>query len=90
MKVYYLSGFYASCDKEKRQSPTKFSNSVYSIILTKNDLYFSAPEAVKKIFSVGHLGKKEYNTLVKTHYMNKVRRHQYDEHTTETRSLYIS
>ncbi|KPI98881.1 PREDICTED: 28S ribosomal protein S15, mitochondrial [Papilio xuthus] len=44
-----------------------------------------APEAVKKIFSVGHLGKKEYNILVKSHFISKVRRHQYDESTAETR-----
>ncbi|XP_068623724.1 small ribosomal subunit protein uS15m [Battus philenor] len=45
----------------------------------------NAPEAVKKIFSVAHLGRKEYNTLVKSHYIDKVKRHQYDEFTAETR-----
>ncbi|XP_023947092.1 28S ribosomal protein S15, mitochondrial [Bicyclus anynana] len=44
-----------------------------------------APESVKKIFSVGHLGKKEYNALVKQELMDRVKRHEYDERTAETR-----
>ncbi|XP_045454040.1 28S ribosomal protein S15, mitochondrial [Melitaea cinxia] len=44
-----------------------------------------APEPVKKIFSVEHLGKKEYNRLVKKELINRVRRHKYDENTAETR-----
>ncbi|CAG5022862.1 unnamed protein product [Parnassius apollo] len=45
----------------------------------------NASEAVKKLFSVAHLGKKEYNQLVKSHITSKVKRHQYDENTAETR-----
>ncbi|XP_011559601.3 28S ribosomal protein S15, mitochondrial [Plutella xylostella] len=44
-----------------------------------------APESVKKIFSVAHLGRKEYNVLVKNELVERVRRHQYDERTAETR-----
>uniref|UniRef100_A0A2H1VU18 Small ribosomal subunit protein uS15m n=1 Tax=Spodoptera frugiperda TaxID=7108 RepID=A0A2H1VU18_SPOFR len=44
-----------------------------------------APESVKKIFSVGHLGRKEYNLLVKEELMNRVRRHEYDFSTAETK-----
>ncbi|XP_034828069.1 small ribosomal subunit protein uS15m [Maniola hyperantus] len=44
-----------------------------------------APESVKKIFSVEHLGKKEYNSLVIKELIDRVRRHEYDERTAETR-----
>ncbi|XP_026755022.1 28S ribosomal protein S15, mitochondrial [Galleria mellonella] len=44
-----------------------------------------APEAVKKIFSVAHLGQKEYNALVTKELIDRVRRHNYDENTAETR-----
>lgn len=50
---------------------------------------FSAPESVKKIFSVAYLGSKEFNALVKKEMMDRVRRHQYDENTAETRSKTI-
>lgn len=48
---------------------------------------FSAPESVKRIFSVDHLGKKEYNALVKKELMERVKRHQYDSNTAESRSM---
>lgn len=48
--------------------------------------YFSAPESVKKIFSVAHLGKKEYSILVKKELIERVQRHKYDETTAETKS----
>ncbi|XP_059051598.1 small ribosomal subunit protein uS15m [Achroia grisella] len=44
-----------------------------------------APESVKKIFSVAHLGQKEYNALVTKDLIDRVRRHNYDENTAETR-----
>lgn len=46
----------------------------------------SASEAVKQIFSIEHRGKKEYNKLVQKELINRIRRHQYDENTAETRS----
>ncbi|KAJ2940256.1 hypothetical protein O0L34_g11825 [Tuta absoluta] len=49
-----------------------------------------APEAVKKIFSVAHLGAKEYNALVKKELIDRVKRHQYDENTAETRIARIT
>ncbi|CAG4933125.1 unnamed protein product [Colias eurytheme] len=44
-----------------------------------------APEAVKKIFSIAHLGRKEYKEFMKKDLIDRVRRHKYDEFTTETR-----
>ncbi|XP_041971630.1 28S ribosomal protein S15, mitochondrial [Aricia agestis] len=44
-----------------------------------------APELVKRIFSVEHLGKKEHNNLVRKELINRVRRHKYDDNTAETR-----
>ncbi|XP_038217407.1 28S ribosomal protein S15, mitochondrial [Zerene cesonia] len=44
-----------------------------------------APEDVKKIFSIAHLGRKEYKEFIKNDLINRVRRHKYDEFTTETR-----
>ncbi|CAH2052209.1 unnamed protein product, partial [Iphiclides podalirius] len=44
-----------------------------------------APEEVKRLFSVAHLGKKEYNKLVEHHFIDRVKRHKYDENTAETR-----
>ncbi|XP_026314302.1 28S ribosomal protein S15, mitochondrial [Hyposmocoma kahamanoa] len=44
-----------------------------------------ASDTVKKLFSVAHLGAKEYNALVKEQLINRVRRHKYDENTAETR-----
>ncbi|CAK1541678.1 unnamed protein product [Leptosia nina] len=49
-----------------------------------------APEAVKKIFSVAHLGRKEYRTLVQKDLIDRVRRHKYDENTSETRIARIT
>ncbi|KAJ8712691.1 hypothetical protein PYW08_007995 [Mythimna loreyi] len=49
-----------------------------------------ASEAVKKIFSVGHLGRKEYNRLVKEELMDRVRRHQYDHSTAETKIAFLT
>ncbi|KOB71726.1 Uncharacterized protein OBRU01_13295 [Operophtera brumata] len=45
-----------------------------------------APESVKKIFSVAHLGQKEFSLLVKEELKSRVRRHKYDDGTAETRS----
>ncbi|VVC95878.1 28S ribosomal protein S15, mitochondrial [Leptidea sinapis] len=44
-----------------------------------------APETVKQLFSVAHLGKKEYNALVKKELMDRVRKHKYDDDTPETK-----
>lgn len=49
-----------------------------------------APESVKRIFSVENLGKKEYNALVKQELIDRVRRHQYDSNTAETRIARIT
>ncbi|CAB3245608.1 unnamed protein product [Arctia plantaginis] len=49
-----------------------------------------APESVKKIFSVGHLGRKEYNNLVKQELKDRVRRHQYDTNTAETKIAWLT
>lgn len=49
----------------------------------------SAPDSVKKIFSVAHLGKKEYNALVIKELCDRVRRHEYDQRTAETRSKFL-
>ncbi|CAH0595070.1 unnamed protein product [Chrysodeixis includens] len=49
-----------------------------------------ASEAVKKIFSVGHLGRKEYNVLVKKEMMDRVKRHQYDQGSAETKIAYLT
>ncbi|KAL0818328.1 hypothetical protein ABMA28_008810 [Loxostege sticticalis] len=49
-----------------------------------------APEAVKKIFSIAHLGQKEYNVLVKNDLMERVKRHKYDDHTSESRIARIT
>ncbi|KAM3963967.1 28S ribosomal protein S15, mitochondrial [Aphomia sociella] len=49
-----------------------------------------ASEAVKKIFSVAHLGQKEYNALVTKELIERVRRHKYDENTAETRIARIT
>lgn len=51
--------------------------------------FISAPESVKKIFSVAHLGRKEYNNLVKEELKDRVKRHQYDTNTAETKSVYF-
>lgn len=45
----------------------------------------NAPESVKTIFSVGYLGKKEYHNLVKKELIERVKRHKYDESTTESK-----
>ncbi|KAG6448821.1 28S ribosomal protein S15, mitochondrial [Manduca sexta] len=45
----------------------------------------NASEAVQKLFSVAFLGQKEYHTLVRKELMDRVKRHQYDECTAETR-----
>ncbi|CAG9791512.1 unnamed protein product [Diatraea saccharalis] len=42
-----------------------------------------APESVKKIFSVSHLGFQAFKALAKKELTERVRRHQYDEDTTE-------
>ncbi|KAL4718710.1 hypothetical protein ACJJTC_014063 [Scirpophaga incertulas] len=42
-----------------------------------------APESVKKLFSVSHLGRPEYNKLVKKELMARVKRHKYDENTAD-------
>uniref|UniRef100_A0A2A4JY82 Small ribosomal subunit protein uS15m n=1 Tax=Heliothis virescens TaxID=7102 RepID=A0A2A4JY82_HELVI len=49
-----------------------------------------APESVKKIFSVAHLGRKEFNLLVKDELMNRVKRHQYDLSTAETKIAFLT
>ncbi|XP_049879171.1 28S ribosomal protein S15, mitochondrial [Pectinophora gossypiella] len=49
-----------------------------------------APEVVKKIFSVAHLGSKEYNALVRKELMDRVKRHAYDENTAESRIARIT
>ncbi|XP_032526834.2 small ribosomal subunit protein uS15m [Danaus plexippus] len=50
----------------------------------------NASEAVKQIFSIEHRGKKEYNKLVQKELINRIRRHQYDENTAETRIARIT
>lgn len=49
-----------------------------------------ASESVKKIFSVGHLGRKEYNRLVKEELIDRVRRHKYDHSTAETKIAFLT
>ncbi|XP_053617455.1 small ribosomal subunit protein uS15m [Plodia interpunctella] len=49
-----------------------------------------ASDAVKKIFSVAHMGQKEYNALVIQELIDRVRRHNYDERTAETRIARIT
>ncbi|XP_013184200.1 small ribosomal subunit protein uS15m [Amyelois transitella] len=44
-----------------------------------------ASEAVKKIFSVAHLGQKEYHALVIKELIDRVKRHNYDDDTEETK-----
>ncbi|XP_046964076.1 28S ribosomal protein S15, mitochondrial [Vanessa cardui] len=65
------------------------SNAIPEVYALSDELK-DAPESVKKIFSVEHLGKKEYNALVKKELINRVRRHQYDENTAETRIARIT
>ncbi|XP_075983887.1 28S ribosomal protein S15, mitochondrial [Anticarsia gemmatalis] len=49
-----------------------------------------APELVQKLFSVGHLGRKEYNILVKKELKERVKRHQYDEDSAESKIAFLT
>lgn len=59
-------------------------NSIADIYALSEEIK-DAPESVKKIFSVAHLGQKEFHTLVKKELVNRVKRHQYDENSAENK-----
>ncbi|CAH0402721.1 unnamed protein product [Chilo suppressalis] len=61
----------------------KISDDALGLDYTLSGELKDAPESVKKIFSVAHLGPKEYKTLVKEALTERVKQHQYDDTTVE-------
>ncbi|RVE46896.1 hypothetical protein evm_008457 [Chilo suppressalis] len=79
-----LTSAIVQCRGIKQQAKIKWiSDDALGLDYALSDELKDAPESVKKIFSVAHLGPKEYKTLVKEALTERVKQHQYDDTTVE-------
>lgn len=69
---------------------TDIPDTAFGLDYALSDELKDAPESVRKLFSVGFLGRREHSMLVRQEIMGRVRRHKYDELTAETRIARIT